>query len=162
VRPQKQRYQGRGDGEFGDCHRTCIAMILNMRRDDVPHFMDGMSSETPPDDPAWTRCEDEEIAWLSKRGLTAVNVAFPSENDVATLIEMMSNLAHGAPFILGGTASNGAHHSVVVHEGVIYNPNDNAPLTGPQQNGYWWLTIYSVGPNWRSPRLMDRMREWFR
>jgi hypothetical protein len=164
VRPQKQLYTRNNAqaGEYGDCHRTCIAMILNMHRDDVPHFMDGVDPATPPDDPIWRRCEDDEIAWLRKRGLRPINIPFAGDlNPLSDVLEMMRGLAHGAPFILGCTSSNGCNHSVVIQDGEVHNPNDGH-IAGPMRDGYWWLTIYSVGPNWRSPRWRDRLKDWFR
>jgi hypothetical protein len=163
VRPQKQRYTRNNvaAGEFGDCHRTCIAMILNMHRDDVPHFMDGVDPATPIDDPAWQRCEDAEVAWLHERGLTVVNVPFPGETNPGDVVEMMSNLAHGAPVVLGCTSINGCNHSVVICDGKVHNPNDGH-IAGPMRDGFWWLSIYSVGPNWRSPSWRDRLRSALR
>jgi hypothetical protein len=69
----------------------------------------------------------------------------------------MSKLAHGSPLILGCTSSNGTNHSVVIHDGRVHNPN-NGGITGPMRDGNWWLTIYAVGPEWRSPLLRDRLR----
>jgi hypothetical protein len=163
MRPQRQRYTRNNAtaGEFGDCHRTCIAMILNMHRDDVPHFMDGVDPDTPAGDPAWKRCVDAEVNWLARRGLAPVNVPFPGDTDLSDIQQMMEGLAHDAPFILGCTASNGCNHSVVMWGGRVYNPN-NGTIAGPMRDGFWWLTIYGAGHNWRSPRLSDRVRDLFR
>jgi hypothetical protein len=163
MKPQLQKYTRNNaeQNEFGDCHRTCIAMILNMSRDHVPHFMHGVDPATPADDPVWQRCEQEELAWLRKRGLTTVHVPLPGETELKTVLEQYKVLGCGAPFILGCTSSNGCNHSVVVHDGQVFNPNDGH-IRGPMQDGIWWLTIYSVGPNWRSPRWQDRLLELFR
>jgi hypothetical protein len=108
------------------------------------------------------RCEDDEIAWLRKRGLRPINIPFAGDlNPLSDVLEMMRGLAHGAPFILGCTSSNGCNHSVVIQDGEVHNPNDGH-IAGPMRDGYWWLTIYSVGPNWRSPRWRDRLKDWFR
>jgi hypothetical protein len=136
-------------------------MILNMRRDDVPHFMEGVPSDAPNEDPRCKAAERAELDWLARRGLTTVNVPFPGEQPLGDLLTMFETLAHGAPFVLGCTFA-GINHSVVVHNGEIHNPNPLAPVEGPMLDGYWWLTIYSVGPNWRSPRLLDRVRGWLR
>jgi hypothetical protein len=172
VTPQKQRYT-RGNapaGEVGDCHRTCVAMILNMHRDDVPHFMKDCHPSMTVEDPAMRAAEQAEVDWLSKRGLTAVNIPFPGETLIIDLLEQVKIMSHGAPIVLGCsvngfTASvhpSGHDHSVVIHEGKIYNPNSGATITGPMRDGLWWLTIYSVGPDWRSPRWSDRVRNLFR
>jgi hypothetical protein len=174
VRFQKQRFRGGPDtpaGEFGDCHRTCVAMILNMHRDDVPHFMADCHPGLDPEHPDSVAAEKRELEWLARRGLTAVNVPFPGDTLIIDLLEMLSKLTHGAPVVLGCSVNGwrgstrgptGANHSVVVHEGKIYNPHPGTTVTGPMRDGMWWLTIYSVGPNWRSPRLLDRLRGWLR
>jgi hypothetical protein len=132
-------------------------MILNMHRDDVPHFVEGCPPNVAPDDPRSIAAERAELEWLALRGLTAVNVGFSSAStDICEVIEGMGKRAHGAPLVLGCSV-NGANHSVVICDGALYNPND-ASVTGPHVDGNWWLTIYSVGPNWRSPLLRDRLR----
>jgi hypothetical protein len=162
VKPQKQRYRHAEDvGHFGDCHRTCIAMILNMERDDVPHFMAGVSPDLPAEHPLCKAAERAEIEWLARYGLTPFNIGFYGETPLTEILQMLKSTAHGAPCILGCTSTNGCNHSVVIHEGQIYNPNDGQ-IAGPMRDGYWWLTIYSVGPDWRSPRWRDRLRELFR
>lgn len=42
MKPQTQATPMRTgpNGESGDCFRTCVAMILDMDRDDVPNFME--------------------------------------------------------------------------------------------------------------------------
>jgi len=42
MRPQKQKFAHKPDeGVFGDCFRTALAAILDLDRDDVPHFNEG-------------------------------------------------------------------------------------------------------------------------
>lgn len=147
MRPQLQKYINGTDGQSGDCHRTCIAMILNMDRDEVPHFMVNVPPRCPPDDPRSKESVQLELEWLAQHGLTVVNVPFPGDTDIAHLLESLSVLANDAPVVLGCSAPNG-NHSVVVWRGEIYNPT-NGVIVGPQElTGFWWLTIYSVGPNW--------------
>jgi hypothetical protein len=158
---QRQRF-ARHAGLVGDCHRTCIAMILNMNRDDVPHFMAKLTPDMPADHPLCKEAEQAEIKWLRPYGLVPVNVAYPGETPLETVLELTKQLMHGAPVILGCRSGNGCNHSVVIWDGRVYNPNDGF-IAGPMNDGYWWLTIYSVGPNWDGrPNWLDRLREWFR
>ena len=48
-------------GEYGDCFRACIASLLEMDIQDVPHFLDG---ENP------YRWYEELSAWLGNMGLS--------------------------------------------------------------------------------------------
>lgn len=144
MRPQKQKFKhDPANGVFGDCHRTAIAMILNLDRDLVPHFMDGVMPG------AATAHVDEAIAaFLADYGLE--EVSFPLMGDLS----LESVLKHirvwcKAPVILGGESTTGVNHSVVVHRGEIHNPND-APLIGPCSDGLWWVTAFAVGENWRA------------
>jgi hypothetical protein len=163
MRPQKQRYRYAAPGRTGDCHRTCIAMILNMDRDAVPHFMDGLPTDGSAADASYAAAELMELQWLARRGLTSVHIAVPGEADLATILEMNLVQMHGAPVVLGCTSSANLtqDHSVVIYRGAVYNPNSGG-VGGPMRDGMWWLTIYSVGPNWRSPRWQDRLLGLFR
>lgn len=147
MRPQRQKYRGGPDCEqFGDCHRTCIAMILNMDRDDVPHFMADVSPNEPADSAASLGALNAEREWLAKRQLAPVSIPFTGDIQLSDILAMLETQTT-APVILGCTSTNGTNHSVVVHEGQIYNPNFGE-VAGPMQDGFWWLTIFSVGPNW--------------
>ncbi len=158
MTPQKQLNRfGMGNGQTGDCHRTCIAMILNMHRDDVPHFMDGVPPGLPADHPLSLAAEKREVDWLAKRRLTPVSVPFPGEFPLDLLLEQYKALAKDSPFILGCTSGLGTAHSVVIHKGEVYNPNDGY-IDGPMPDGHWWLTFYAVGPKWRSLLPSDLWR----
>lgn len=124
----------------GDCHRTCIAMILDLPRDEVPHFME----HVPPDDnmgEAAADAEDAERAWLAERGLTPVHVAYPGELSLDAVVGMLATLARDAAVILGCQSLSGCDHSVVVYKGVIYNPGQRGGIVGPMHDGFWWVTV---------------------
>lgn len=148
MRPQLQaiRTYDPDAGLYGDCHRTCIAMILDMDRDDVPHFMDGVPKNCPPEHPASTRAERLEREWLAERGLTPVYVAYPGDVTLDELMHVLSVMVPEAAVILGCTSSSGSNHSVVYYQGRIYNPNTNQ-IDGPMQDGMWWITIYARATN---------------
>jgi hypothetical protein len=157
LRPQQQRFRFASQGVAGDCHRTCIAMILNMHRDDVPHFMEGLDPSLPPDHPSHLAAERAELEWLARRGLTVVDLPFPGGHPLSELLEQFTTLAHGAPLILKCTATGGDHHSVVIVDGEVHNPN-SSEVVGPMRDGFWWVAIYATGPGWRTPLLRDRVR----
>lgn len=148
MRPQLQavRTHDPEAGLFGDCHRTCIAMILDVDRDEVPHFMDGVPRNAGSDHPECLRAEAEERAWLAGWGLTPVNVAFPGDLSLAQLMELLAFVTREAAVVLGCTSSSGTNHSVVYYQGRIYNPNTNT-IVGPMRDGLWWITIYARATN---------------
>jgi hypothetical protein len=140
MTPQLQRYRfGNEEGVFGDCHRTCIAMILDMDRDDVPHFMDGVH---PHDQEAQFEAEQAEKRWLAERGLAPVYIPFDGKLPLQQLLDQFSGAAHNVAVILGCTSGNGVSHSVVVYAGQVFNPNEGV-ITGPMKDGFWWITIYA-------------------
>jgi hypothetical protein len=146
VTPQKQKYLfNDGSGQFGDCHRTCIAMLLNMPRDEVPHFMQSVPYGTPPGDPLQAAAAKAEAEWLAERGLAAVSWGYTGDTPLEDVIAVTVKQTR-APLILGCTSQNDCNHSVVLYDGQIYNPN-GGEIKGPMQDGYWWLTAISVGPN---------------
>jgi len=144
MKPQTQKYQF-GEG-FGDCHRTCIAMILNMDRDSVPHFMIDLPPGTPADDLRSKDCTAAEIAWLAQFNLSLVSIPIIGSALLDDVIWQLQMTSH-APVILGcGTIAG--NHSVVIHEGIVYNPHPALQITGPMADGFWWITIYSPNDNW--------------
>lgn len=144
MKPQLQsiRDNDAAAGTFGDCHRTCIAMILDLDRDEVPHFMADCPPGLPPDDPRSVASERAERAWLAGRGLVPVYVPYPGELPLTTLLEQLKVTARGTAVVLGCTSGRGYNHSVVVYEGLVYNPNQGIIL-GPMQDSMWWVTIYA-------------------
>lgn len=150
MKPQLQKHRfNDGSGVVGDCHRTCIAMMLNMDRDDVPHFMADVPYHTDAQHPLQVAAAQAEQAWLAQFGLTALSLPYSGEAPLEQLLDQIRMTGNGAPVLLGCTSGNGVNHSVVVWEGQIYNPNgDGGIIAGPMADGYWWLTIYSVGPNY--------------
>jgi hypothetical protein len=147
MRPQLQAIRHlESDGQFGDCHRTCIAMILDLDRDEVPHFMDGVPNNDPADSPACLAAEAAERAWLAQRRLTPVYVAYDGRTTFDDLMGVLAVTVKDTAVILGCTSTNGTNHSVVYYQGTIYNPNLNA-IAGPMNDGMWWVTIYAYLTN---------------
>lgn len=145
MKPQKQAFKhDPANGVFGDCHRTAIAMILNLDRDEVPHFMDGVEMEDHEKVTAMRKAIDD---FLAARGLAEAHCALDGSLTLEKVLKVSTFWFKG-PVILGGTSTTGVNHSVVVFKGEIHNPN-NAELVGPCDDGYWWFTALAVGENWK-------------
>ena len=143
MTPQRQLYRDVRQGGHGDCHRTCIAMILDMDRDDVPHFMEHCAPGLPADHPDSIAAEEAERAWLAQRGLAPVSVPFSGDMPLDQLVEQFRRTARGSAVILGCTSSSGGNHSVVLHDGQIHNPN-YSEVVGPMLDGMWWVTVLAA------------------
>lgn len=146
MKPQLQRFRGELGGAQGDCHRTCLAMILDLHRDEVPHFMEHVPVNAPADAPECIAAEQAERDWLAWRGLTPVYVAYDGRTSLDDLMRVLNATITDAAVILGCTSSNGSNHSVVYYRGDLYNPNLNS-VAGPMLDGMWWITIYAKATN---------------
>ena len=113
----------RREGEVGDCWRCCIAAILGLKAEEVPHFLEISVKENVNMD-----CATQQ--WLNARGMYLVEAAkfrfyrtHDSDFDFPPLIACgpspRSKQMH-------------EHHAIVVdlRDRVLYDPHpDNAGLT---------------------------------
>ncbi len=145
MKPQKQLFRHfPADGVYGDCHRTAIAIVLDMDAKDVPHFMDASAYG----EGGAKKSHDRFEAWLNERGICTIHVLFPGEmrlDQILTTIEMCNHRSRPA-FILAGTSRNGTNHSVVACDGVIAcDPSlDDNGIIGPCDDGYYWVTFFGA------------------
>jgi hypothetical protein len=136
MKPQKQKNRHRPEeGIYGDCHRTCIAMLLNMDRDDVPNF-----AEVFPDDGKSFRDICEE--WTRAHGFATVSIPFP--NSFEEVGRFMRVVNPGVYYLLGGESRSGVNHSVVaVNDVIACDPSLNdSGIIGPCNDGFTWVTIF--------------------
>lgn len=99
---------------YGDCLRACIATVMDMPWQDVPHFMDGH------DDPYWGLAMTRN--WLRSRGYTAFVTQFPAV-DRAEMLSVMHDMNPDAVYLLFGLTEDGGGHVVVCSGGsVVHNP----------------------------------------
>jgi hypothetical protein len=100
----------------GDCVRACIASILELNSDSVPHFFhDGCNGLV-----ADIRIRD----FLAIHGLVRFTTVYPGDISLAELLAMMSDLNPSAHYMLTGTTSQGGVHMVVCRGGAIaHNPD---------------------------------------
>lgn len=147
IKPLKQKFRHHPEkGEIGDCHRTAVAMLLGLERDDVPHWChDDCNAEV-----FWKRQRE----WLANIGLDIVNIAF--EMDHKVLLSTLKASMRDVPWILGGKSRNGVGHSVVVHEGVIIDPAiDDSGIVARGDDGLSWASWLVALPkgDWLTPRV---------
>lgn len=147
MRPQLQRHRTRAEGVYGDCYRTCLAMVLDLDRDDVPHFCEDVPPGTPADDPRHVESLRLEDEWLAARGLARVHVPYSPELTMAGLAEQYARIAGpSVAVIMGCSLGGGMDHVVVLHQGVVYDPLGvvDPELYRPCIDGMWWATILAA------------------
>ncbi len=142
MKSQKQLVRHSPDeGLYGDCDRTCFAMILNLDAADVPHwYSDGGGSGG----------DAIKRGWLAGRGLTTASWPIPGDVPLEQIIAQACASAPDAAFILTCKSSRGCAHAVVVSGGEIHNPSDST-IVGPTDEGWWWVEFIVPGPGWRDP-----------
>lgn len=121
-------------GTFGDCVRACIASLLDMRAEDVPHFYE--------DD-----CDGETgikriYRFLSPLGLSPFFVYFNGSDPLETVLQHMAVANPDAHYMLYGNSGFGDH--VVVCQGgkIVHDPAWVADgIEGPNSNGFWSIMV---------------------
>ncbi len=137
------------NGIWGDCHRTCIAMILDMQAIDVPHFYDGLPPDTDGSEGAGKDAREAIYAWLAPMGLTEFSFNVPGELSPEDAVFYAKHWGNGAPVIIGGKSSLGGGHSCVAYDGQLHDPSGNG-LVGPCSDGFWWFSVLAVAGDWRN------------
>jgi hypothetical protein len=137
LKPVHQRYGSDSSKlEFGDCLRACVASVLELSLDDVPHFRWGANEDRPDTvQSMWGHLR----MWLRARNIGLLTYDVPC----ATLLEALkwSRERNGEAYIiLGGLGRGGQGHACVVHQGaIVHEPspnNDGSPsLVGPTPDG---------------------------
>ena len=99
-------------GQIGDCFRTCVACLLDVAPEIVPHvYFDGNCAEAI----------DRMNAWLEPRGLGIIEFAVPATQD-------LKQLYITGHFILSGTSPRNPKflHSVIAKGNsfdVVHDPH---------------------------------------
>lgn len=136
MRPQKQANRHRPDeGLYGDCHRTCLAMLLDMDKFDIPNF-----GELHPDDSEAFNIAVEE--WLMVRGFRTISIPFQAPPE--DVLNFMRVVNPGRYYILGGKSRTGVNHSVIgLNDRIIADPSlTDAGIVGPcEPDGHTWVTF---------------------
>lgn len=130
-------------GQYGDCHRTAVACLLNIPVEDAPHFIgefERRKAEGSEGDYDW---QVEQERWLNELGYTTVDISYNDDLGVEGLFRYMAARNPRAFYILGGTSPRGTNHSVVAMGGGFYHdPHpDGGFLVGPMDNGMWEVTF---------------------
>ncbi len=153
MRPQIQLHRG-GTGVPGDCYRTCLAMVLDMDRDAVPHFCEHVPIGAQPGNPEFDASDRWELEWLATHGLAKVVIPHPGDSDVWEIVEHYGQASDVAAILQ--TSLYGEHdHAVVLYRGRLYDPLDlnwTQHLAGsvryqPSTHGFFWVTILARQTN---------------
>jgi len=136
VVPQLQANRHKPDeGLYGDCHRTAIAVLLGLDREEVPHFAS---------DNCTTAVFTERVSsWLDERGLMQLWFVFDGGDLLSTILTALERLNPGVPYLLGGRSRTGVNHTVVCQGGeIVCDPSQTgAGIVGPTDGGYYHVNF---------------------
>lgn len=144
FRPQTQRLKhDPANGSYGDCQRTCLAMVLGFDAEEVPHFADPTQF---PDDEG---CRKAERAWLAERGWAIIQLPIPGDWGHGFLDSVLDQQPD-IPLIVSGKSPRGEwNHDVVIRSGVLHDPHPDATglagpcidLDRPDEPRWFWVTV---------------------
>lgn len=121
-------------GTYGDCVRACVASILELDAEKVPHFYhDNCDTEIA------RRRIDE---FLDGRGLCSFITGYDDVGGLGHVLQHMEIMNPDCYYMLFGQTAETGH--VVVCKGgkVVHNPAwFPAPLVKPTESGYWVVMV---------------------
>lgn len=126
------------DGSYGDCVRACIATILDLSPDDVPHFYHDGDGEA-----GMQRARD----WLGERGQSLFVTVYSGEADLEAVLSLVGRQNPGATYMLFGATAEGENHCVVCQgDAVVWNPAwfGSAIVQPLTDNGFWGVGVIAV------------------
>lgn len=145
MKEQKQKYRHQPPEFIGDCHRTAIACVLDLDRDDVPHFGEVHWHEPEKFYEAFDR-------WLENQGYAQVSLAWDGEN--TELQQVLDGIGCFNPelyWLLGGKSKNGTNHTVVCRgNAIVWDPAiDGSGIVGPSTHDdgtepMWYATFITT------------------
>ena len=121
------------NGTYGDCFRACVASILEIEPDQVPHFCE--NGEPVTDNGQLTR-------WLAERDLASFFTVLDGEVARDDLLEHVGAMNPDVHYMLFGKNSEGDHVVVCHGSRVVHNPAwIPQPIVGPSSNGFWGVMV---------------------
>lgn len=129
-------------GRIGDCHRCCVAAILDLPPGDVPHFAQIEHETGRP----WLETQGE---WLASHGLSYARFPYGGDVPLEQILEATAVNCAGLPLILGGASKKSPNHghSVVIMDGQIVMDPSGSGIGGPL-DGVWMVELIGIGADW--------------
>ncbi len=148
--PVNQKYKHDPDaGVIGDCFRACLASLLELPLEQVPHF--ALESRKAGLESMMPLVKD----WLAARGLYLFN--FPVSpplgyrDPTGEIVRRYGKCNPNIYYILAGairpdveeTGEDRYNHAVICHGGrIVHNPNDSKPdIVGPINSGSYLIFV---------------------
>jgi hypothetical protein len=137
MTPQRQQFRHKPDaGITGDCFRACIASLLDLSIDNVPHFYDGTN-----DGPQTPEQTEAIRSWFAARDMILIETAWSMTVEEA--LAFSAERWPGLHIVMGGRSPRGVNHVVIIRNGkMVHDPHpDEAGIVGPTDDGFTWLSF---------------------
>lgn len=130
------------EGEIGDCWRTCIACVLNLRPEDVPHpylrFWDWADFNADITQQVQAAMNE----WFVDSGLAVKFVEVPVQTDREGLGVYLKHYYPDMHVIVGCNSKHGGHSVIMRNDDYMWDPSrDNSGCVGPMDDGYYWIGL---------------------
>ena len=139
---QKQLYRHLPEeGQIGDCARTVLACLFDLKPGEVPHFTKD-AIESGNEQEATLAMQ----AWVNTMGYTFVE--FPLKTDsTEDALNWASSYIKDTLYTLMGTSANKVNHIVICLNNAIYwdTSLDNSGIIGEASDGYYWVGLLVKG-----------------
>lgn len=132
------------EGKNGDCLRACVATILDLGREEVPHF----AADIKPGEDGWLAL-DRLTVFLRQRKMVPLFFAYNGGHP-ASYDEILKQVAHfngDAHAILLCGARGGTDHAVIVKGGaVVHDPGWGGKQSSydPTSEGYYGFIFFGA------------------
>lgn len=124
------------NGKYGDCGRTAIACLLDMKPENVPHFWGNNSDKIGV--MGHKACNN----WLSKHGYAIFCIPY-KDTSLQQLLDTQAHFNPGIYYMVIGTSKLGCNH-VVICKGneIVHDPSKvNSGIVGPCSDGTYWIEL---------------------
>lgn len=121
---------------YGDCIRACIASILDMDCENVPHLVDVNGYFQL----------DEMRAWLADLGYGLAYMLFDGETSRDEMLQSWGIMNPGIHAMLMAQTASGGDHAVIVYgDKIVHDPAwIRSPIVAANSNGYWNFFVLCV------------------
>lgn len=122
------------NGQYADCFRACVASLLEMKAEEVPHFL----HDNCPGPVAFRRLRE----FLRPMGLAPFMAHYDGEYNSMIVRSDMETMNPGVHYLLFGSTIDGDHVVVCKDRDIVHNPAwDGGYINGPGSHGCWSVMV---------------------
>lgn len=119
---------------YGDCVRACIASLLSMPAEHVPHFFH--------DDCDGVEGVRRIREFLATIGYAVFAVQYDGQATLSDVLAIMNDNCPTAYYMLFGSTNIGNHVVICQNDQIVHDPAwYRSPLIGPQRGGAWAVMV---------------------